>query len=434
MNDGGDDPCRERKRRARPVRPAGGAADGDGARDGTGTARRGDDGCAVSRESLAWIERLIRFPTVSCDGNLDLVDAVEAHLKGLGFTCRRFVDPAGGKANLLAGIGPRDRPGLLFSGHTDVVPVAGQDWSHDPFDPWRTDGRIHGRGAADMKGFLGLLLGLAPEMAAAPLAMPIHLAFSYDEEVGCAGVRSLIRHLAALETKPRFVLVGEPTGMRVVGAHKGIRVIRTTIRGRPGHSSAPAHGLNAIEAAARMIAFLSDEAERIRARERDDRFDPPYTTINVGRIEGGTAVNIIAEHAVFEWEYRPLPGSDPGAPLAALRRFAEETLPAMLGERAEALRVRFEEVSASPALEAGPNADAERLIMDLLGANGSHAVSFTTEAGLFQGTAGIPAVVCGPGEIEQAHQPDEFVSLDQLARCERLLRRLIAIARTGTPV
>ncbi|RMF14782.1 MAG: acetylornithine deacetylase [Alphaproteobacteria bacterium] len=383
----------------------------------------------VAPASLDWIERLVRFPTVSSESNLDLIAAVEAHLTGLGFSCRRFQNEAGDKANLLASIGPPERAGVMLSGHTDVVPVEGQAWSHDPFDPWWVDDRLHGRGTADMKGFLGLLLGLAPEMAARPLTMPIHLAFSYDEEVGCAGVRSLVRHLAALETKPRFALVGEPTGMRVVDAHKGIRVIRTLVRGRPGHSSAPARGINAIAIAARMIAFLAEEAARIASRENDARFDPPHTTINVGRIEGGSAVNIIAEHAVFEWEFRPLPGSDPDAPLKALRRFAEQELPRLPGLNAEKAEIRFEEVAAAPALDAGPNAQAERLIMKLLGANRTEAVAFTTEAGLFQHVAGVPAIVCGPGEIEQAHQPDEFVALDQLARSERLLRRLIGLAR-----
>ncbi len=375
--------------------------------------------------AVDWACRLIRHPTISSASNLALIAEVEDALTAFGFRCRRFPNAEGTKANLLAGIGPDAPGGIVFSGHTDVVPVAGQDWSHDPFDPRIADGRLYGRGASDMKGFLGVVLALAPEMAAADLARPIHLAFSFDEEVGCAGVGPLVRHLKDADVRAELVLIGEPTDMRVVTAHKGIRVIRTTVQGRPAHSSRPEGGANAIAALARIALAIEDEAVRLAREECDARFDPPHTTVNLGEIRGGEAVNIVAGRAELLWEYRPLPGSDPDALVRRIAAFAaEQVLPGMRRTAPEA-EIRFETVAAAPALEARGNETAEELVRGILGANRSHAVSFTTEAGLFQRIAGLPAIVCGPGSIEQAHRPDEWVALDQLARAIDLVRALI---------
>ncbi|RMF71270.1 MAG: acetylornithine deacetylase, partial [Alphaproteobacteria bacterium] len=246
---------------------------------------RGDrDGLA---RAVDWACRLIRHPTISSESNLALIAEVEAELTSLGFRCRRFPNREGTKANLLASIGPVRPGGIVLSGHTDVVPVAGQAWSHDPFDPQVVEGRLYGRGATDMKGFLGVVMALAPEMAAAPLARPIHLAFSYDEEVGCAGVGPLVQHLAETDVRAELVLIGEPTDMRVVSAHKGIRVLRTTVTGRAAHSSQPASGANAIAAVARLALAIEEEAAHLARTERDERFDPPHTTVNLGQIRGG---------------------------------------------------------------------------------------------------------------------------------------------------
>lgn len=391
---------------------------------------RGDD---LAR-AVDWACRLIRHPTISADSNLALIAEVETELASLGFECRRFPNPEGTKANLLASIGPERPGGIVFSGHTDVVPTAGQAWSHDPFDPRVVEGRLYGRGATDMKGFLGVVMALASEMAAASLVRPIHLAFSYDEEVGCAGVGPLVRYLAEVNVQAELVLIGEPTDMQVVTAHKGIRVLRTTAKGRAAHSSQPASGANAIAALARLALAIEEEAVHLARTERDERFDPPYTTINLGQIRGGEAVNIVAEQAELIWEYRPLPGTDAEAILARIRQFAErEVLPELAAGAGEEAAITFETIAAAPALESGDNEAAEQLVRRLLGANRAHAVSFTTEAGLFQRIGGLPAIVCGPGAIAQAHRSDEWVALDQLARAIALVRALIAHACEKTP-
>ncbi len=385
----------------------------------------------LASSALEIIADLIRFPTVSARSNRDLIAYVVERLAAHDIPARLFENADGTKANLLATIGPADVPGIVLSGHSDVVPTEGQEWSRDPFSPWQANGRLYGRGACDMKGFLGLVLAAVPRLAARPLARPVHIAISYDEEVGCAGVGSLVEHLATLETKPLFVLIGEPTEMRIVTAHKGIRVIRTEVTGRAAHSSLPEAGANALVAAAGIVGFLATLAERLKDT-RDDRFDPPYTTLNVGRMTGGAAVNIIAEKATIEWEYRPLPGTDADALLAEVRAFADrELLPGLRVGAGDDADISFEKVAAAPALDTEGGEDAEAFLRRVLGANRAHAVSFTTEAGLFQSVAGIPAIVCGPGAIEQAHKPDEYVSLDQLEKAQGLIDALCDAAERG---
>ncbi|MBK5911551.1 acetylornithine deacetylase [Rhodothalassium salexigens] len=383
-----------------------------------------------SQHALDLIATLIAFPTVSRDGNAELIDFLDDHLRRAGAEVALFRHAHEPKANLLATIRPRDpvaarRPGVLLSGHTDVVPVDGQPWTADPFTARVADGRLYGRGACDMKGFLGLVLARVPQMVAADLTRPIHLAFSYDEEVGCAGVRSLVDHLAGLATPPALCIVGEPTEMTAVTGHKGIRVVRTEITGRAGHSSAPAAGANAAVAAGRFAVFLDDLARDLAAAPPAPGFEPPYSTLNVGRIDAGSAVNIIADHATVMWEYRSVPGADADAPLAAAQAFAETDLLPGLRATAPEAAIAFAVEADAPALSPLDHSPATELVLRLLGANQTQAVSFATEAGLFQHRAGIPSVVCGPGSIAQAHKADEYVRLDQLDACDRFLTRLI---------
>ncbi|GER05836.1 acetylornithine deacetylase [Iodidimonas muriae] len=379
---------------------------------------------------LEIIKHLISFPTISHNSNMDLIAYVRELLAEHGITAQLFENPEGTKANLLASFGPRDTPGLLISGHTDVVPVLGQAWSRDPFEATIHEGRLFGRGACDMKGFIGLALALIPRLAKADLKVPVHLALSYDEEVGCAGVRSLVDHLAHLPVKPRFALVGEPTSMKIVTAHKGICVQRITITGKAAHSSLPDEGANALFAAGDLLGFLSKMATDLR-EIRDERFEPAFTSINIGQVSGGNAVNIIADHAVIDWEFRPIPEADPDALLAKIKDYAQSVVLPKLRATAPQSDIRFETIAQAPALDAAGSEDAEAVMRKLTGANESHAVSFTTEAGLFQKISGIPAIVCGPGSIEQAHKPDEYVSLDQLGRAQRLLSALIDWAERG---
>ncbi len=379
-----------------------------------------------SAHSLKIIHNLIAFPTVSHDSNMALIAYVCALLDAHKVPYELFHNPEGSKANLLAHVGPQDVPGILLSGHTDVVPVDGQPWSQDPFIPWEANGRLYGRGSCDMKGFIGLV----PRLTNTTLKMPIHIALSYDEEVGCAGVRALVDHLAHLPVKPHFALVGEPTEMKIVTAHKGISVQRIIITGRAGHSSQPDLGANALVAAGDILGFITRLAQDLRS-VRDERFDPPFTTLNIGRAEGGTAVNIIAEHAIIDWEFRPLPTVDADQIRERVQAYARDVvLPAMQATAPEATIV-FETIATAPALDSEGGEDAETFMRRLTGANESHAVAFATEAGLFQKVSGIPAIVCGPGSITQAHKPDEYVSLDQLARADVVLNRLVELAEAG---
>lgn len=360
-------------------------------------------------------KRLVRFPTVSSESNLDLISYVQDVLEGFGADSRLFPDEDGGKANLWVTLGPADKPGVVLSGHTDVVPVTGQNWSRDPFQPWTRQGRLYGRGSADMKGFIACILVALESIDLDRLRRPLHMALSYDEEVGCAGVRSLVDYLAALEIKPALCVVGEPTSMVVVTAHKGIRLLETRVNGLAGHSSAPEKGVNAIVTAANLIAAIDAMAAEARARDQqDDRFEPPWTTFNIGRISGGSAVNIIAGEAVFEWEFRPVPGYDGDRAIARIQEFAEEMILPALRRTAPGAAIEFHQTASAPALDGTANQDAASFVLALLKSNQTGTVSFATEAGHFQTTAGIPTVVCGPGSIEQAHKADEFIEIDQL--------------------
>jgi acetylornithine deacetylase len=390
----------------------------------------------MTAAALTLLERLVAFDTISAKSNLDLIDWVAGYLDGYGIESMLSRNAEGTKANLYATIGPAERGGIILSGHTDVVPVAGQDWKSDPFrletrPADHGSDRLYGRGTADMKGFIALCLAMVPQALADPLEIPLHLALSYDEEVGCLGVPALIRGLPEGAARPRLAIIGEPTDMQVANAHKGIHFLRTRVTGHEAHSSTPERGVNAIAAAAEIIAEIGRLAIESRAAARpESRFDPPYTSFNIGSIAGGTAVNIIARDCTFEWEFRPIPGEDGAALQRRIEKFITADLLPRMHARYPDAAVETETMARVPPLVPDPTSAAEALARQLTGANATTTIAFATEAGLFQ-AAGIPAIICGPGSIDVAHKPDEFITRDQLAAGEAFLDRLLAWARRG---
>ncbi len=371
------------------------------------------------------IETLIGFDTTSRDSNLPLIEHVRTYLHSLGVEATLTYDAERRKANLFATIGPAGVPGVVLSGHTDTVPVDGQDWDGDPFVLSERAGALYGRGTCDMKSFIAVVLALVPDMLRCRLARPVHLAFSYDEEVGCIGVHRLLEHVATLPVRPKLCIVGEPTGMRVVNAHKGKRALRCRVRGKAAHSSLTQDGVNAVEVAGELIAFLRSLSRRLRAEGPfDEAFTPPYTTVHTGLIEGGTALNIIPERCVFEFEIRNLPGQEPDTLVDELQRFATERLLGDMQAVDGACGIDWEPLPSYPALATPEDGEAVRLAQRVARSNAVAAVSFGTEGGVYQ-DAGIAAVICGPGEIAQAHKPNEYVSLAQVDACERFVLRLL---------
>lgn len=381
-------------------------------------------------EALDILERLISFDTTSIRSNLELIRWVSDYLAGYGIESRLSGD-SDGKANLFATIGPTERGGVILSGHTDTVPVEGQAWDSDPFRLTERSGRFHARGSADMKGFIALVLALVPEAATRSLAVPLHLAFSYDEEPGCFGAPALIRSLPQDMARPALAIIGEPTSMQVANRQKGCNFFRTRVIGLEGHSSAPDRGVNAILAATEIIAEIDRLAAEARGRAHPESgFEPPHTTMSVGTIVGGTAVNIIAKDCVFDWDLRNLPEDDATALKGRVDRFiAADLLPRMRAAH-PAAAVETETITAVPPLVPDPASPAEALARRLTGANTAVTVSFATEAGLFQ-QAGIPAIVCGPGSIEVAHRPNEYISRAELAAGAQFLDRLLVWAERG---
>lgn len=370
------------------------------------------------------IERLISFDTVSRESNLGLIHFVRDYLAALGVEARLTHDEEGRKANLYATLGPDDRSGVMLSGHTDVVPVDGQDWESDPWTVCERDGRLYGRGTADMKSFIAIALAMALEFLERGLETPIHFAFSFDEEVGCLGVRRLIADRASVPVRPRVCIVGEPTEMKVVAAHKGKHSYVGHVSGHECHSSMVHQGANAVEAAAELVAHLKQLARRKRDEGPfDDGYDPPYTSVHTGTIHGGTALNIVPKDCTFEFEWRYLPDDDPDALFGELSGLADRLREEMRAV-APAADIRFVLRSDIPGLNADPSGEAVALAQALSGGNTVGKVSFGTEAGLFQ-QADIPTVICGPGSILQAHKPDEFIALEQIALCEAFMLRLM---------
>lgn len=387
---------------------------------------------APSQAALDWIARLVGFDTTSRLSNLALIDAIADHLAKHGVAGERIFDAAGKKANLYATIGPKDRPGIVLSGHTDVVPVDGQDWSSDPFALTQRDGRLFGRGTADMKSFIALCLALLPEMLEQPLAIPLHFAFSYDEEVGCFGVHGIVDFVKKSGVVPHLAIVGEPTEMQVVNAHKSVCACSTTVHGLEAHSSATHQGVNAVQYAGELIAEINRlQREYQKPEHCDARFTPPYTTITVGQIQGGTARNILAKECRIDWDVRSVKPEHDAAVIESVKRYAAETLLPQMRRIHVAAAIETQVLAQVPLLLAQTDNPAETLALKLAGQNQTFAVSYGAEAGIFQ-QAGIPTVLCGPGNIREAHKPNEYIEVSQVAAGEAFLRRLISYCRDGS--
>jgi acetylornithine deacetylase len=370
------------------------------------------------------LDRLAGFPTVSRDSNLALIEYVREFLATRGVESKLYLDAGGRKANLYASIGPADRGGVLLSGHTDVVPVDGQQWASNPFRLQERGGRLFARGAADMKGFLACALRAADRATARPLWLPLQLAFSHDEEVGCLGVRSLIEDMAAWSHRPRFCIVGEPTQLRTAIGHKGKTALRATCHGRAAHSACPDRGVSAIHMASDLIGRIrARQADIAHTGPRDPAYEVPYTTLHVGMIHGGSALNIVPARCELELEIRNLPAHDPGALVAAIRSDAAEVAASMHGD--SATRIELDLIHEYPGLETKADCEVVELAAALTGNRERIKVDFGSEGGLFSGRLGIATVVCGPGSIDQAHKPDEFVAMDQLQRCDAMMDALL---------
>jgi len=383
-----------------------------------------------SEELLA---RLVGFDTTSHRPNVSLIRFVEDYLLQHGVVSEIVPNAEGSKASLYATIGPSGVPGVALSGHTDVVPVDGQTWTSDPFVVTERDGKLYGRGTADMKGFIACALAAVPDFMSRRLTVPIHLAFSYDEEVGCLGVRPMIAEFGSRLVKPRIVLVGEPTSMSVVDSHKGPVRWHIEVRGRAAHSSMAPLGVNAIAVAAKLLRELADIEHELKLRPQDPRFDPPYATLQVTRIAGGTATNIVPVSCHIDFDVRAIPGVDITAIDKRIRAFAANVCLPDMHKVAPEAGIDIAIANQVPPYAAGAASEAVALALKLAGQNATHAVSYATEAGLFQ-VAGSPAVVIGPGDIAQAHTADEWIAKDQLEKCSAFLGRLGDWAEHGSAV
>lgn len=384
-------------------------------------------------DSIDILERLIAFPTVSRDSNLDLIGYAADLLAATGIASQLIHSTDGHKANLFATIGPADRPGIMLSGHTDVVPVDGQNWTLPPFTMTERDGKLFGRGAADMKGFVASALAACLKASKMALRTPLHLALSYDEEVGCLGVRDLIEMLSAAPQRPLLCMVGEPTNMQVATGHKGKLAARALCKGREGHSALAPLALNAIHLGCDFVRALRDEQDRL-AREgaRDGDYDIPYTTVHVGKINAGVALNIVPNLCVVDFEIRNVAADDAAGILDKLRDAAARIVVDAASIAPEAA-IDIEITNTYPGLDTPAASEAVAFVKSLTGANSTMKVAFGTEGGLFGRDLGTPAVVCGPGSMAQGHKPDEFVSVEQLRRCDEMLERLLSRLAEGWP-
>ena len=388
----------------------------------------------ASSALMSILADLIGFDTTSRNSNLELIRYVEDYLSQHGVQSTLVHDDSGHKANLYATIGPAELGGVMLSGHTDVVPVDGQRWASDPFVLEPIDDKVFGRGSADMKGFIACVLERVPEMVAASLTTPIHIALSYDEEVGCIGVRRLLDLMEKMPVVPSMAIIGEPTNMEIVVAHKGKRGIRVNVRGASAHSAYPTEGVNAIEVAAQLIAHISEVQQDI---EKNGPFDPgyrvPHTTLHVGTVRGGTALNIVPNECSFDFEIRHLPEHEIDPLIDTVQRYARDNLEPTMRLKNPDCGIDFTELFGYPALFTAPDAPVVAFVRSLLECDRAvEQISFGSEAGLFSRRIGIPAVVCGPGSILQAHRPDEYVSIEQLETCRTMLRRLVeSLSRNG---
>ncbi|MFN4272793.1 MAG: acetylornithine deacetylase [Aliihoeflea sp.] len=382
------------------------------------------------QETRRILADLVAFPTVSADSNLELVAYASDLLSSLGANISLSLDSSGGKANLFATIGGERDGGIVLSGHTDVVPVEGQDWSSDPFNLEERDGRLFGRGTCDMKGFLAICLAMGPRFSEAELKRPLHLAFTYDEEVGCLGGRALVEELKSADFRPSAVIVGEPTMMRVIEGHKGCHEYTTEFTGLECHASRPDLGVNAVEYAARYISRLMELGEEVkRFAPPNSRFEPPWTTLQIGRIQGGMARNVVAGQCEVEWEMRPVMARDGDFVKSSIQTYVEEVLKPEMRRISPDADIVTRTIGEVAGLQVVSDSEAREIVAELTGGNEADVVSFGTEAGLFQ-ACGISTVICGPGSIEQAHKPDEFIEIAQLQAgidmVEGLLQRMSA--------
>jgi acetylornithine deacetylase len=375
-------------------------------------------------KTIEILEKLIAFPTISLDSNQACVDWIIEYLEPCGARCQVSSDTPG-KANIFATIGPDVDGGLILSGHLDVVPVMGQDWSSDPFKLREEAGFLFGRGTCDMKGFIAVCLALAPEFAAAQLTRPVHFAFTYDEETGCLGAPVLLDELVKTGLRPSVAIIGEPTSMQIIEGHKGCCEYTVEFTGVEGHSSLPDVGLNALEYATRYVTELMRLRQELRSRApKGSRFEPPHTTLQVCMLEAGIAHNVIPNKALVGWEMRPVQTSDLDYVRGKIRAFTTDVLLPEMKLKYEAADIEEIFISEVVGLEPDSDSEAVAIVRTLTGRNETDVVSFGTEAGLFQ-KAGVSAVICGPGSIEQAHKPDEYVSREQLSSCLQMLSRMV---------
>jgi acetylornithine deacetylase len=380
---------------------------------------------ATDLKSLDMIRRLVEIPTVSRDSNLALIEYVQAYLRDLGIDSTLFFSDDKKKASLHALVGPKDRAGIMLEGHTDVVPVDGQKWTVDPWLLTERDGKLFGRGVCDMKGFVAVALAFAPEFLRRNLKMPIHYALTFDEEISRVGITKIVDGLGQSAARPAMCIVGEPTEMTVVIAHKGKKSLRCRVRGFEAHSSICPYGVNAIEYASEMIARINQlQREAAATGRRDEGFDIPFTTFNVGVMQGGTALNITAKDCTFQFEFRHLPQDDPERLYAEIQLYAKQTLEPRMHKVHADTGFTFEEMSSFPALDTPPDAEVVRLAKMLARKNEAGKVAFGTEASIVAVRGHIPSAVCGPGSIDQAHKPDEFTTVEQFKLCEDFMFRL----------
>jgi acetylornithine deacetylase len=379
-----------------------------------------------TKTTLDILTALVGFDTTSRNSNIACIDWIADYLAKHGIESERFPNAEGDKHSLYAIIGPKHVPGYVLSAHSDVVPVDGQAWTTDPFKLTIKDGKAYGRGACDMKGFLACTLAMVPAMVKANLTAPIHLAYSYDEEVGCTGVRDMLEHLAPREPKPIAAFIGEPSSMQVVIGHKGGQRVTAIVRGKAAHSSLAPRGVNAVEYGARMVAKLKDMADELEVSgPRDALYDVQHSTLHVGMFSGGTSPNIVPHHAEISFECRHISADDPMTYLGEVMHYADEVLTPKMQKIEPTAGFTFHLRPALPALETAPDHRAVTLAKRLAGRNDHAKVAYGTEASLFQSIAGIPSVVVGPGDIDQAHKPDEWIIISDLDKCNLFIKRLI---------
>lgn len=388
-----------------------------------------------SKKSLEIVQKLISIPTVSRDSNLGIIEWIRDYLKKFGIKSRMTYDKGRGKANLFATVGECKKPGIVLSGHTDVVPVDGQQWDTDPFVPTLIGDKLFGRGTADMKSFIGISLAMIPQILESEMDSAIHLAFSYDEELGCIGVRELIKDLEEIGLKPAGCIVGEPTDMKIIVGHKGKVDWRCCVKGVEAHSSLTPYGVNAIEYAAKLIVYIRSIAEEFsRNEQRHFGYDVPYSTINTGTIRGGLSTNTVAKECEFTFDLRYLPTVNPEKVYQQIKQFAEETLLPEMRKISKKSSVDIEQIAGIPSFNIEENAAivdlAKKLNSKKFRAEEGY-VAFGTEASLFQ-KSGIPTVLIGPGSISQAHKPNEYITLGQIAECEQFLKKLIEMKNVNT--